>query len=413
VIADLDADGDVEIVVNEYVLDGATGAVVATLAINGIDNWGAPAAADLDLDGTMEILLENRVYDTAGNFLWQCGSGGTGTFPQPVEVDADAEGELLVAAPGLMTLCDDDGTVLWTRPHISYGSAVAVADFDADGAQEFAFANTGTLALVETDGSTRWSTPISDFSGLAGCTSWDIDLDGVPEVVYADEQDILVLNGATGVVEVREGSHGSVTLAETPAVADVDGDGHGELVYGSNIGITGVTVIGSADGDWPYAPPVYNQYTYYGANVGPDLSIPVLPDPPWIAPADLFRGQPSALYWAATPDLEGAITDVCAAGCEPDSVAEVAVQVWNSGGAPVPASAWVRVYGVAAGAPTLLDERQLGTALDPGTSYEFALETTRAALGDTVEVRVDEDGVLDECHEDDNVGTWAVGLCGT
>jgi hypothetical protein len=24
----------------------------------------------------------------------------------------------------------------------------------------------------------------------------------------------------------------------------------------------------------------------------------------------------------------------------------------------------------------------------------------------------DEDGVLDECHEGDNVGAWAVALCG-
>ena len=405
VIQDLEGDGDVEVIFNHYVLDGATGAVQATLAISGSDNWGAPAAADMDGDGVMEIMLENRVYDSTGAYLWACGGGGTGTFPQPVNVDGDSDAELLVAAPGRMTLCDDDGTQLWSRSHTSYGSAVAVADFDGDGEQEFAFANYGQLTLIETDGSTLWATTIQDYSGLAGCTSWDIDLDSVPEVVYADEQDIQVLDGATGMVVLREGSHGSVTLAETPSVADVDGDGQGELLYGSNSGITGITVIGGADGDWPYSPPVYNQYSYYGGNVNEDLSIPAVPEAPWIYEANLFRGQPSAVYVSAAPNLQAEITDVCIAACEPDGFAEVAVQVRNTGGADVADGLPLRLYGRVSGKLQLIDELVL-PALPSGSSWEHGISTTPGAMGDALEIVIDEDDAVGECDEDDNRGTW-------
>ncbi|MDP2310841.1 MAG: hypothetical protein Q8P18_32785 [Pseudomonadota bacterium] len=408
-LTDLDGDGDVEVIVNEYVLDGATGAVLFTLDITGT-NWGAPAVADMDNDGTQEILLETDVFDAAGNLLWSCGTGGNGTFPQPVNVDADDEGELLVAGANRMTLCDDDGTVLWSRNYSSYGTAVCVADFDNDGVQEFGFAQSGNFYLIESDGSNRWVTPVNDSSGLAGCTSWDVDYDGVPEVVFADERDIMVLDGATGAVVVRDPNHGSPTAAETPAVADVDGDGHGDLVYGSmSSDYTGITVITGAEGDWPYARPVYNQYTYYGENVGDDLSIPAYAEAPWRVDANLFRGQPSAVFLQAQPNLRVDIADVCFASCDADGRVEVQVQVWNDGVADV-ADAMVALYGLPGGAETLLEARATGP-IASGASVELLFVTTADEVGDGLHVVVDRDGALDECDEGDNEDTWADAPC--
>jgi hypothetical protein len=406
-IADLEGDGDVEIVVNDYILDGATGAVVARLAISGADNWGAPALADMDGDGVMEVLLENRVYRADGSLVYACGAGGTGTFPHPVDIDGDPQGELLVAAPSRITLCDHTGAALWSRPHSSYGSAIAVADFDNDGQQEFAFANYGTVTLLERDGSTRWATPIADYSGLAGATSWDIDLDGVPEVVYADENDILVLNGATGAVVLREASHGSVTLAETPAVADVDGDGSGELLYGSNSSLRGLTVVGSADGDWPYARPVYNQYSYYGDNIEDDLTVPLNPDPPWLSAANLFRGQPSAVYVLGAPDLAGEITDVCVSACEDEGIVRVAAVVWNRGTSEVPAGVLVHLETDVDGLPARLAEATLAAPLLPGASASLEFETVAGAVAGGLRLSVDAGAAVDECVETDNLATWA------
>ncbi len=403
-LTDLDGDGDVEIIVNEYVLDGATGAVLFTLDLSGT-NWGAPAVADLDGDGTQEILLSTDVFDNSGNRLWSCGSGGDGTFPQPVNIDADDAGEVLVAGYGRMTLCDDDGSELWSRAYGGYGTAVCVADFDNDGVQEFGFAQSGNFYLIEGDGTNRWVTPVNDNSGLAGCTSWDVDYDGVPEVVFADENDIMVLNGATGEVVVRDPNHGSWTAAETPAVADVDGDGDGDLVYGSNSsGYIGLTVITGAEGDWPYARPVYNQYTYYGENVGDDLSIPAYAAAPWRVDANIFRGQPSAVFAEAKYNLLADIADVCVASCNAEGQVEVQAQVWNDGGASVD-DATVALYGLPGGVETLIEARATGP-IAGGTSVELTFVTTVDAMGDGLLLKADPDGALDECDETDNEDSW-------
>lgn len=408
-LTDLDGDGDVEVIMNEYVLDGATGAVLFTLDLSGT-NWGAPAVADMDNDGSPEIMLENEVFDASGNLLMTCGTGGTGSFPQPVNVDSDDEGEFLVAGYGRMTLCDDDGTELWSRTYSSYGTAVCVADFDDDGVQEFGFAQSGSFYLIESDGTNRWTTPVNDSSGLAGCTSWDVNYDGVPEVVFADEQDIMVLDGATGTIVVRDPNHGSWTAAETPAVADVDGDGDGDLVYGSNSsGYIGLTVITGADGDWPYARPVYNQYTYYGENVEDDLSIPTYAEAPWRVEPNIFRGQPSAVYLEAKSNLAASIEDVCVASCEEGGGVDVQVQLWNDGGADIDDATYA-LYGYPGGVETLITTASAGP-IASGASVELLLQTTIDAMGQGFKLVADPDGGLTECDEDDNEDEWMDRAC--
>ena len=413
VITDLEGDGDIEIIVNEKVYDGSTGNWQFDLVTaSSSANWGAPAVADMNGDGIQEIMLENRVYDNTGALVMNCGVGGIGSFPHPVNVDADTKGELLVAGFGSMTLCDDDGSTLWTRSYSSYGSPVAVADFDGDGEQEFAFAKTGSLYLIERDNSVRWSTTIKDNSGLAGCTSWDIDLDGVPEVVYADEDDILVLDGATGNVVIRETAHGSITLAETPAVADVDGDGQGELLYGSNNGsISGISVIGGADGDWPYARPVYNQYSYYGANIQDDLSVPPTPLAPWLAAPNLFRGQPSGVFVQATPNLKARIDDACVASCTTDGLVKFTGVVWNSGGVLVEAGTPYSISGWVAGGLNEIGTHVLTKDLKPGESETFSFESVMGEVGEELQVIADPANAVDECYEDDNSGVFSGWEC--
>jgi len=146
--------------------------------------------------------------------------------------------------------------------------------------------------------------------------------------------------------------------------------------------------------------------------VNDDLSIPATPDPPWIYEANLFRGQPSAVYVAASPNLVAAITDLCVAACAPEGFAEVSIQVNNAGGADVAPGVPVRLYGSVSGTWTLIDE----TATPPlpsGSSFEYAVDTTVAALGDELKVVVDEDAAVGEGDEDDNTGAWLeVPACG-
>ncbi len=414
-VADLDGDGTVEVVVSDRVLDGATGATEVVLTQgSGGRTWGQPVAVDMDLDGRLEILLENQVYDHQGNLLYECGHGGLMTFPHPIEADGDDRAELLVAGWGWMGICDDDGSTLWSEQDLTYyeGPAVVVADFDGDGLQEFAHPRKSNLHIIEPDGSTAWYAPIDDFSGAAGCMGWDVTLDGIPEVIYADEHDLHVFDVATGTHVVLADDHSSLTSAETPSVADVDGDGQAELLFASN-GETfhGVRALGSALGEWPYARPVYNQQSYSGGNIADDLTVPAQPVPPWLDEARMFRGQPSALYSAASPNLRAHVTDVCVASCDPGGFAQLAVQVFNDGGAAASEAATVRVYGTPDGSMVLLGEIALDQPLEPGSSVETTVDTSVDDLGATLLTYADEDDDLLECHEDDNFTAVAVDPC--
>jgi hypothetical protein len=411
IITDLEGDGDVEVIANQYVLDGPTGTLEATL--QGVtSNWGAPAVADMDLDGVQEIMLENAVYSADGTLRWVCGGGGLGTFPHPVNADADPEGEMLVATRGQLSLCDDDGSLLWTQSHAGvYGAAMAIADFDNDGMQEYALAARNAVYLYEPDGSIRWSSPVSDGSGLAGTTSWDIDLDGVPEVIYGDEVDILVLDGATGAVVLRDSNHGSITLAETPAVADVDADGQGELIFGSNGGYSGLTVFGGTFGDWPYARPVYNQYSYSSVNIEDDLTVPTVHDPPWLSDANLFRGQPSSIFVSAKPDLSVEISDVCIASCEEGGQADVALQLWNAGPVDLDPGVVVELYGGDGVTEVLVDTVTTVDVLPAEGSLEFIVTAGHAELGTHLRVVVDPADAILECDELDQEDTEVIEGC--
>lgn len=410
-LVDLEGDGTVEVIVGEYVLDGGSGAVERVLPLSSPgENWGAPAAADLDLDGDQEILLANQVFDTDGRLWWTCGRGGTGAFPQPVNVDDDAAGEVLVAGNGQLTLCDDDGTERWTWTYPGYGSAIAVADFNGDDLPDFAYARSGFVTLAQIDGSARWSTPVADALGLAGCTSWDLDDDGVPEVVYADEQDLLVLDGRTGEVRVRETGHDSRTAAETPAVADVDGDGHGEIVVPSDGGDTpGVAVIGAAAGDWPWARPVYHQATYSGVGVTDTLTILPYTTAPWEMSAGVFRGQPSARTRGGRPNARLSLSGMCVSSCEAVGVVEIWVELWNDGGEPLDPVA-VEVWGDPDGAPTLLD-RRVSPPVPVGGSTAWLVTGPAQAVGAAIEAVADPTEATTECEEADNRARWTDTPC--
>jgi hypothetical protein len=122
--------------------------------------------------------------------------------------------------------------------------APAVADFDGDDRPEIAVADSSALRVLDFDcetagldclgGWVRWSAPIQD-SSSGGSTSSSIDLegDGAAEVVYADECFGRLYDGATGNV-LAAWPRRSCTFGEGISIADVDGDGSGELIVPSN-----------------------------------------------------------------------------------------------------------------------------------------------------------------------------------
>ena len=79
-----------------------------------------------------------------------------------------------------------------------------------------------------------WQSATEDeSSGSTGSSVFDFNGDGVAEVVYRDECWLRVYSGPDGskrfAAPVTSG-----TVQEEPVIADVDGDGHAEIVAGSD-----------------------------------------------------------------------------------------------------------------------------------------------------------------------------------
>lgn len=411
-IADADGDGTAEVLVNEYVLDGATGVEEARMDVASGENFGAGFFADLDLDGTAEVLVAGGVFNLDGTLRTTCGVSGELQSPLVAQLDADPEGEVLNAGRWALTACDTDGTVLWERSARGYVGTPSAVDMDGDGLQEIVMPDSDALRLLGPDGVEIWSVPISDVSGAAGATLWDVDLDGAAEIFYRDEQQFILVNGATGTIEAEIADRGSWTSWETPAIADVDGDGAGEIVFvtappdGSQ---AAVVVVGNPE--WPPARPVYNQATFSETNVDDALGIPTHPEPGWLLPGAVFRGQLSPTVRQGLPNARVMITDVCVASCEPDGLVSIMAQLWNTGERPLPADTVVALYGTAGGVETLLTTMVLGEEVTAGGSTSRSFATTVAEAGGLLLVEVDGDATVSECHEDDNSGAWSVLDC--
>ena len=268
-IHDLDADGKPEVIQGNYILNGQSGTLLG-IGAQGAGTQGSyysmGVAADIDQDGDLEVVVGNALYDKNGTTIWS--NGQSDGFVAVGNFDADAYGEIVVAMSGNVRLQDDDGTVLWQKNFA--GSLIGpptVADFDGDGEPEIGVAGQNIYVVVEGDGSLLWSATTQDqSSGVTGSAVFDFEGDGAAEAVYADETTVWVFDGASGDVKMQYALHSSATCTEYPAIADVDNDGHAEIIfvsdpYGSGA-FRGVTVIGDEDDSWMPGTESWNQHSY-------------------------------------------------------------------------------------------------------------------------------------------------------
>ncbi len=259
IAADVDGDGHVEIVIANEVngqtgvlkWDGAALVVVWVSAIPlegpvgdskyGRDNF---ITADVDGDGRVEIVIANNGESRTGVLKWD----GTALTP---------------AWMGARSLGGIAGN--WNRGEDSF----TAADLDGDGRVEIVIASDadGRTGVLKWDGAALvlfWVSP-SPLDGSAG--SWkrgrdsliaaDVDGDGHIEIVLAGDGDgrtgVLKWNGAgLALVSVSAGpSGGSATSwkrgRDSFIAADVDGDGQAEIVITGEPGWT--EVLKWKDGD--------------------------------------------------------------------------------------------------------------------------------------------------------------------
>lgn len=414
-VADLDEDGEVEVIADDLVVRGRDGGLRFSLGIPMSNMPGRMAAvADADNDGDQELFIGGEAYDDDGALLWSTGEIGTyGFWPVVVQADTDPEAEIgFVGAE--WTLWEADGSNVYRR---SYGTPSqpgppCAGDFDGDGVSEVVWPSFRTLVMYELDGTPVWSVPMEDSSGVAGCSGYDVDGDGALEVLYADQVSFSIVDGATGVTRYTNPNHRSVTIFEYPTVADIDHDGHAEILVAANgwTGPWGFLTAFEHDGDgWPAAGSTWGIHDFAITNIDPDGTVPTSPDPSWTT-YNVYRARVAA-DGAAWPDLVARVTDVCVADCDYGPV-EVAVQVENRGGRGVPAGAELVLYaddatGLRAVGTWSLPEVAAGEALAGVT-----LSLLPADVGERGFVAVvDPGGDVAECDEANNQDEWSDVFC--
>ena len=410
-IADLDADGFAEVILGRQVFrhDGTSLWV-------GTEGQGGPYAfsfaVDWDLDGQQEVVAGNTVYDTDGTALMR--HSYSDGVPAVGDFTGDGLPDLVQVVDGTVTVVANDGTLLWRTPVPGgRGGPPTVADFDGDGEPEVGVAGRSLYSVLDTDGSVLWSNTTEDYSSsITGSSVFDFEGDGDAEVVYADEHDLWVYEGATGAVMIRESGHASGTLFEYPVIADVDGDGATEIVLGSNqlyvSGWQGLTIIGDADSSWAPARPIWNQFAYSITNIEDDGSVPAGPAPNWLSWNNFRAGGTELGPSGWRPDLRLGEPEVCLDDCDAGTV-QVWLPVENTGliaaSGTIPVSFRQHAESGPEVAGNTLSIISSGTARYLGP---YTLDRAAWGTGRLVAV-IDPEGDVDECDEDDNVadlGDW-------
>jgi hypothetical protein len=408
-IADLDLDGSPEIIYGASVFSTKNNAI--TLSWTGTGGTGGAATEELstaaDLDGApnghLEVLAGNTAYNADGTILWQNATVPNG-FSGVGDLNGDGKPEAVLVGNGNVWVLNGATGAIELGPFTlagpGNGGAPTIADFDGDGHPEIGIAKQTFYSVVKPDYDAGtlgalWTKPSHDLSSsVTGSTVYDFAGAGRPSVVYGDECFTWVFDGPTGDV-LFAASHMSFTGTEASIVADVDGDGHSEIVMVSN-GVSpinwqclaadgttptvvnaqtwvpgpvanksyrGITVFGDAANSWVGTRTLWNEHTYHVSNICDDLDQAC-------APPNVYGSIPTdeTNNWSV-PWLNNFRQNVQGAGIfnAPDPAISLAVECTN----PVVANVTVRNVGQS-GLPSAVKvavfAKRMPTDLQVGTS---------------------------------------------
>jgi outer membrane protein assembly factor BamB len=390
-IADLDGDGQVEIVIDKTVLN-ADGSL-RWKGSSSYFGYQLSVIADINLDGKSEVIVGPSAYDADGNLLWENSSLNDGSVAI-ANFNEDPFPEIILVGNRSVYMLNHQGEIIWGPVIVAprAGGAPTIADADGDGQVEIGVAGRDQYFVINSDGSIKWSYPVVDYSEQTGSTFFDFDGNGEVEVVYFDQEKLRVFKGKTGEV-VFEINNRSVTAKEYPVIADVDNDNHADLVVPSYSDPRGIRVFQDVNNSWVDTRGIWNQYAYHITNINDDLSVPRVEPNSWEVHNTYRLNTIPGQSVTGTPDLTVGQLRLIDNGI--GQPLTLSVRIGNAGAETSEADLPLTFYSNAT---------ELGTltlpAIAPGTYQDFQLEgIALASLNQEISAVVE---ALSECDDGNN-----------
>jgi len=356
VIADINGDGLNEIVIVAWCsgyVSAFRGTNCSLLWSRNIGGSGGvtPAVGELNpsIPG-LEIAVtwtDRKLYvlrGTDGAILWSRYIGGTnpyyGSISPPTIFDAngDGVGEVYVVGDSIYALRGTNGSKIWSYPASGGFASVAIADINNDEQYEVVtVANSGgswrVIVLRATNGAFLWSYTVGSQGNPAIA---DLDNDGYKEIVVATANGWLYALRHNGTLYwSRNMGYGTdafdIQALNSPTIADVNGDGKKEIVYGHYRWYTSgscynqyVHVLRGTNGNtiWSYSGPCsgYQAHARKIADIDSDGQIEIILTGAGYGPSPYIRvldGRMGYVEWTySSGRFEGlAIGDVDNDGC--------------------------------------------------------------------------------------------------
>lgn len=477
-LADIEGDGNVEAAFGATVWSISRAGVITRRfsGSGGVGTYWVGSAsalsyfANVDLDSALELIAGTTVYEPDGSVRWTREADFPDGFTGIADLDGDGAAELVVVTkdvdngedPGYVVVLDasSGATVMGPLPLPSVsvdggpaknGGPPTIADFDGDGRPEIGVAQQNRYYMIDVVGSSleiAWGAANKDqSSAVTGSTVFDFEGDGRAEVVYNDECFLYVYDGVTGAIRFSAPTS-SFTATEASIVADVDGDGHADMVMISNgagegyecdvppwnaadgsraawtppssgTAYRGITVWRDRARSWVGTRAIWNQHSYHVTNVcasgdsacpegSHEGQIPARPLAPWSVDwLNAFRQNIAEEGIFAAPDAVVSLRVECTA--TPRLVATLR----NVGAGRLAAGVVIRFEHGEGAAATTIGTVTSPAALSPGQAVElpFALPTTLEAT-DAFRAVIEPDArTFRECDVDNDSSEVVRGSC--
>ena len=261
--ADLDGDGDLELLVEDesgvqiVSADGAARAAAGARLAAATDggSTGAMTALFLSVDGVVRAFGNRALPEGAaeiGAATWEFDLSGLASEPHSALFAADlssfpGERVLVLGAEGSVFMLDADSGERKFDDEVEAGS-LSAADLSGDGSAE--------LVVASSDGGEGWVISANELAPLwsengrhFGPACGDLDADGRAEVIIVSETGSILATGIDKVMFRTEIA--ADTISATPILGDLDGDGFLEIVAASSNGVHAIRSNGLIQAGFP------------------------------------------------------------------------------------------------------------------------------------------------------------------